>query len=49
MHRFTLRHTGVHIGALRLKSTQASWEREEASLRQRIEAIEALLAQGETA
>jgi hypothetical protein len=44
MRRFTPGRTGVHIGPLRLKSMQASSEREETSLRQRIQAIKALLA-----
>jgi hypothetical protein len=46
MRRFTLGQTGVHIGALRLKSMRAAWEREGTNLRQRIEAIKALLARG---
>jgi hypothetical protein len=44
MRRFTLGQTGVHLEALRLRSMQAVWKREEALLRQRIEAINALLA-----
>ncbi len=44
MQHFALRQTGVRINAPRFKSMQASREREEARLRQRIEAIKALLA-----
>jgi len=47
MRRFTLGQTGVHIGALRLRSMQAAWEREETSLRQQIEAIKTLLGMKE--
>jgi hypothetical protein len=40
---FTLGQSGMHIGALRLKSLQASWTREEVRLRQQMAIIEALL------
>jgi hypothetical protein len=43
MRLFTLGQTGVHIGALRLKSMQATWAREEARLSQQMAIIEALL------
>jgi hypothetical protein len=43
MRLFTLSQTGVHLGAGRLKSLQASWDRDEARLRQRIQEIKAAL------
>jgi hypothetical protein len=43
MRLFTLGQTGVHLGAGRMKSLQATWDRDEARLHQRIEAIKSLL------
>lgn len=44
---FTLGQTGVHIGARELARLQKAWERDEARLRERIEAIDARLAESE--
>lgn len=41
---FTLGQTGVHIGANELARLRRAWERDEARLRERIEAIRARLA-----
>ncbi len=43
MRLFTLGQTGVHLGAGRMNTLQASWDRDEARLRQRIDEIEGLL------
>lgn len=45
MRRFTLGQTGVHIGASRLRSLNATWDRDEARLRERIRLIQELLTQ----
>ncbi len=42
---FTLGQTGVHIGANELARMRRAWERDEAGLRERIEAITARLAE----
>lgn len=42
MRRFTLGQTGVHIGAARLQSLQATWTRDEAHLRARIQVLKGL-------
>ncbi len=39
----TLGQTGVHLGAGKLQSLQATWNREEKRLRERLEAITSLL------
>ena len=36
MRRFTLGQTGVHIGAARLRSLHATWNRDETRLQERI-------------
>lgn len=41
--RFTLGQTGVHLGAQRVRSLRAAWDREEARLRQQIAALKAQL------
>ncbi len=43
MRLFTLSQTGVHLGAGRMKSLQATWDRDEARLRARIDEIKAIL------
>lgn len=42
---FTLGQTGVHIGANELARLRRAWERDEARLRERIEAIRARLVE----
>jgi hypothetical protein len=42
---FTLGQTGVHIGAGELARLKKSWDRDEATLTERIAAIDALLAE----
>ncbi len=39
----TLGQTGVHLGAGKLAALQRSWARDESRLRERLEAIQALL------
>ncbi len=43
MRLFILGQTGVHLGAARAKSLQGTWDRDEARLRSRIEAIKSRL------
>ncbi len=40
---FTLRGTGVHIGAARVEALRNEWERDEKKYREKIEAIKQLL------
>lgn len=47
--RFTLGQTGVHLGASRVASLRAAWDRDEARLREEIAALEAALAESEVA
>jgi hypothetical protein len=42
---FTLGQTGVHIGASELSRLRRAWERDETHLQERIEAIDARLAE----
>lgn len=44
--QFTLGQTGVHIGASRVASLRAQWDREERALMERITAIRKLLQEG---
>jgi hypothetical protein len=44
MRLFTLGQTGVHLGAGRLQSLQASWDRDEARLCERIAEIKGMLS-----
>ncbi len=42
--RFTLGQTGVHLGAARVASLRAAWERDEARLREEIAGLQRALA-----
>lgn len=44
MCRFVLAQIGVHLGARQLKAMQTTWVRDEERLRERIAAIESILA-----